>query len=130
MAGYSGTPLAKKLGIKAGTSVALIDPPDRMEEQLAPLPEGVRVHFDARNGARTALLFVRSRLDLTTGFEGAARCVDPKGHLWLAWPKKASGVITDVNETFVREYGLSQNWVDFKICAIDEVWSGLCFARR
>jgi hypothetical protein len=130
MAGYSGTPLAKKLGIKAASAVALIDAPDRMEEQLAPLPEGVRLRFDSGAGVRTALLFVRSRGELSAGFDGAASCVEAKGHLWIAWPKKASGVVTDVKEDFVREYGLARMWVDFKVCAIDEVWSGLCFARR
>lgn len=130
MAGYSGTPLAKKLGIKAGTGVALIEAPDGMEEQLAPLPEGVRLNFDASSEVRTALLFVRNRSALAAGFDGAAKCVAAKGHLWLAWPKKASGVATDVTEDIVRGYGLSQMWVDFKVCAIDEVWSGLCFARR
>lgn len=130
MAGYSGTPLAKKLGIKAGSGVALIDAPDRMEEQLAPLPEGVVVRFDGGSGVRTALLFARSRAELVSGFDRAAGCVEAKGHLWIAWPKKASGVATDLNGDFVREYGLARLWVDFKVCAIDEVWSGLCFARR
>ena len=130
MAGYSGTPLAKKLGIKAGTAVALMNAPDRMVEQLAPLPEGVNLRFGAGSGVRTALLFVRSRQELMLSFGGAAKCVEVNGHLWLAWPKKASGVATDRQEDFVREYGLAQSWVDFKVCAIDEVWSGLCFARR
>ena len=130
MAGYSGTPLAKKLGIKAGTGVALIGAPDGMAEQMAPLPEGVRLSFDESSGVRTALLFVRNRNALAAGFDGAAKCVEAKGHLWIAWPKKASRVATDVTEDVVREYGLCQMWVDFKVCAIDEVWSGLCFARR
>lgn len=130
MAGYSGTPLARKLGIKAGSGVALIHAPDGMPAQLAPLPEGVRLQSGPQAGVRTALLFLRSRAELASGFDGAARCVEPKGHLWLAWPKKSSGVATDLNGDAVREYGLSQNWVDFKVCAIDAVWSGLCFARR
>ena len=71
-----------------------------------------------------------SRGELVAGFDSAARCVELKGHSWIAWPKKASGVATDLKEDFVREYGLARMWVDFKICAIDDVWSGLCFARR
>ena len=130
MAGYSGTPLAKKLGIKADTAVALIDAPDRMEEQLAPLPERVGLRFDSGGSVRTALLFVRSRADLAAGFDGAAGCVEAKGHLWIAWPKKASGVATDVTEPLVRSFGLARGFVDYKICAIDATWSGLCFARR
>ncbi len=130
MAGYCGTPLAKKLGIRAGSAVALIDAPDGMAEQLAPWLEGVRLRSGGGAGARTVLLFVRSRLELAAGFDGAAGCVELKGHLWIAWPKKAPGVAADVNGDFVREYGLARMWVDFKVCAIDEVWSGLCFARR
>ncbi len=101
-----------------------------MEEQLAPLPEGVRLRFDSGGAVRTALLFVRSRSDVAAGFDGAASCVQAKGHLWIAWPKKTSGVATDLKDDFVREYGLARMWVDFKVRAIDEVWSGLCFARR
>lgn len=130
MAGYSGTPLAKKLGIKAGTRVALIGAPERMEESLAPLPEGVVIGLVPTPGARTVLLFVRSRAELAAGFDGASSCVETKGHLWIAWPKKASGVATDLKGDHVREWGLARMWVDFKVCAIDEVWSGLCFARR
>ena len=76
-----------------------------------------------KNGAR-------SGAELVAGFDGATGCVEPKGHLWIAWPKKASGVATNLREDFVREYGLSRRWVDFKVCAIDEMWPGLCFARR
>ena len=85
-----------------------------------------------RAGVRTAdvaVLFLRRRADLTRRFDAAARTVDEGGRLWLAWPKKTSGQAKDLSEPGVREAGLAAGWVDFKICAIDATWSGLCFAR-
>jgi len=130
MAGYSGTPLPKKLGIKAGSRVALLGAPDGYEETLGALPEGAQLSAQLRGNPDLAVLFVDSRAELDKRFTPLARAIAPGGSLWIAWPKKASGVPTDLAEPFVREYGLAANWVDFKICAIDQTWSGLRFARR
>ena len=129
MAGYSGTPLPKKLGIKASSTVAILGAPDGFEAKLDPLPEGARVHRQARTADRV-LFFVDSLATLHQRFGTASRMVRDGGGLWIMWPKKASGVKTDVAETAVREYGLAAGWVDYKICAVDETWSGLQFARR
>jgi len=88
----------------------------------------VRRH--ARGGPELALLFARSRADLERRFPAASRAVGEGGSLWIAWPKQASGVKTDLTQAVVRAHGLGEGWVDYKICAIDETWSGLCFARR
>jgi hypothetical protein len=130
-AGYSGTPLPKKLGIKAGSAVALIGAPRGFaEETLGPLPEGVAVRSGARSPFGVGLLFARSRADLVRLFPVAVRAMGEPGALWIVWPKKASGVATDLDGNAVREFGLSAGLVDYKIAAIDAVWSGLCFARR
>lgn len=130
MAGYSGTPLAKKLIIKESNTVALLDAPDGLEESLAPLPANVRLLDRLAPSSDVILLFCRSRLDLEARFRSASCALAPKGRLWLAWPKKTSRMHSDLTEPFVREYGLAQGFVDYKICAIDATWSGLCFARR
>lgn len=129
MAGYSGTPLPKKLGIKAGTVVALLGAPEGFEAKLEPLPEGVGVKRQARSANRV-LFFVDSVAALKKRFAAAARVVEDGGGLWVVWPKKASGRQTDLTETVVREFGLAAGWVDYKICAVDQTWSGLQFARR
>ncbi|QOY84930.1 hypothetical protein [Paludibaculum fermentans] len=130
MAGYSGTPLARKLIIRENDVVALIDAPDDIEEKLAPLPANVRFMTRLSVQAGVILLFCLSRHDLESQFHSAANALVKKGRLWLAWPKKSSGIQSDLTEPFVREYGLAQGFVDYKICAIDATWSGLCFARR
>jgi hypothetical protein len=129
MAGYSGTPLPKKLGIKPNTTVALLGAPPGFESKLEPLPEGVRVR--RRPGvADRVLLFVASAAALAERFDAAARNVEQGGGLWLIWPKKTSGIESDLGETQVRKFGLDAGWVDYKICAVDDTWSGLQFARR
>jgi hypothetical protein len=129
MAGYSGTPLPKKLGIKANTTVALIGAPTGFESKLDPLPEGVRVR--RRPGpADRVLLFVDTEAGLAEWFDVAAGSVEDGGALWLIWPKKTSGIARDLGEAQVRKFGLAAGWVDYKICAVDETWSGLQFARR
>jgi CheY-like chemotaxis protein len=131
MAGYSGTPLPKKLGIKAGSRVALLGAPDGFATRtLGPLPDGAVVRDDARSAFTVGLLFARSRSDLERRFGGAVKAMGDPGALWIVWPKKASGVATDLDERIVREYGLARGLVDYKIAAIDATWSGLCFARR
>lgn len=128
-AGYSGTPLPKKLGIREHYSFLLVNAPERFEVKLEPLPNGSELVDDPAS-ARVAVLFVFSEADLVRDFRPLAKALPEKVALWIAWPKKASGVKTDLNENVIREFGLGLGWVDYKICAIDETWSGLCFARR
>jgi hypothetical protein len=129
MAGYSGTPLPKKLGIKANTTVAMLGAPAKFEQKLEPLPEGVRIRRRAVVADRV-LLFVDSAERLARAFEEAAASVREGGGLWLIWPKKTSGRKSDLGEAPIRRFGLDAGWVDYKICAVDETWSGLQFARR
>ncbi len=130
LAGYSGTPLPKKLGIKPGLTVALLGAPADFARALGPLPEGVRLIDRARGEADLILLFTRSQADLGRRLAPAIRALRDGGGLWIAWPKRASGVSTDVSETVVRSVGLASGLVDYKIAAIDAIWSGLKFARR
>ena len=128
-AGYSGTPLPEKLGIRENYSVALVNAPSRFERKLEPLPVGAEIVAGAK-GANVALLFVASHADLIRDFRPVAKALPEKTALWIAWPKQASGISTDLKGNAVREFGLGEGWVDYKVCAIDETWSGLCFARR
>ena len=128
-AGYSGTPLPKKLGIREDYGVLLVNAPPRFERKIEPLPD--RASFvDNAASARVTVLFAPSQSELVRDFRPLAKAMPEKSALWIAWPKKASGVKTDLNENLVREVGLDAGWVDYKVCAIDETWSGLCFARR
>jgi hypothetical protein len=129
MAGYSGTPLPKKLGIRENSSVLLVNAPERFERKLEPMPSRAEFVEDARGG-NVAILFVTSQADLMRDFRPLAKALPAKVALWIAWPKKTSGVKTDLNENVIREVGLDAGWVDYKVCAIDETWSGLCFARK
>jgi len=129
MAGYSGTPLPRKLGIKEGSVVWLAGAPDGFEDKLQPMPS--RAELRRRPAASDrVLVFVRSNADLARRFDSVTAQVRDGGGLWIVWPKRASGIHTDVSETSVRAYGLERGWVDYKVCAVDETWSGLLFARR
>ncbi len=130
MEGYSGTPLPKKLGIKAASRVALLDAPKGFENTLGPLPQDVSLHRQARGRFQVVMLFVPSRQALPRRFPAAARAVAEGGRLWLVWPKKSSGRASDLGQNEVRAFGLERGFVDYKISAIDATWSGLCFARR
>ncbi len=130
-AGYSGTPLPKKLGIKAGADLLLLEAPEDFEETLGALPDDVTTHRDAAtDGADVILLFSVTRLELSQRFPNAAEAMREGGRLWLAWPKKASGLQQDLGDAEVRNHGLTHGLVDYKVCAIDQTWSGLCFSRR
>jgi len=129
LAGYSGTPLAKKLGVKPGSSVALVDAPEGFVTTLGELPEGVSFQRAAGAGAQVTLWFVQSLETFEKGIERMAE-VAGDGRLWVCWPKKASGIVTDVTQNHIRSTGLATGLVDFKIAAIDATWSGLCFTRR
>lgn len=128
--GYSGTPLARKLGIREGARVALLSAPDTFDAELAPLPDGVRVLRRLAPGLDVAVLFVTRRRVLERRFPDVARSITPVGGLWVAWPKRASNVATDLTEGVLREVGLPQGLVDNKVCAVTEVWSGLRFVWR
>ncbi len=128
MAGYSGTPLPKKLGIKPGCVVALLDAPDGFKEILGTLPDGVELRWTNRGRRDLTIWFVTARSQLERKIEGVAAAAG--SGLWIAWPKRASGVGSDVTENVVREVGLAAGLVDHKIAAIDRTWSGLRFARR
>jgi hypothetical protein len=130
VAGYSGTPLPKKLGIRPGARLGLIGAPDGFSATLGELPDGVRVLRTARGSLDVVVAFFVDRLALEKRFDSLARALDPAGGLWIAWPKRASGVTTDLNENVVREVGLAGGLVDNKVCAVDEVWSGLRFVYR
>jgi hypothetical protein len=130
MAGYSGTPLPKKLGIKAGARLALLAPPQGFVRTLGPLPDGVEVRTQARGRLDVIVFFATRRRELARRFPGMARAIGPAGVLWVAWPKKASGVATDLTFEPVQEIGLECGLVDNKVCAIDDTWSGLRFVHR
>jgi hypothetical protein len=129
-AGYSGTPLPKKLGIRPGARLGLIGAPDGFETTLGSLPDGVRVVSVARGPLDVIMGFFVERRALDRRFSVLARALDPAGGLWIVWPKRASGVATDLTENGVREVGLAAGLVDNKVCAVDEVWSGLRFVYR
>ena len=125
MAGYSGTPLPKKLGIKDGTRLALLASPKGFTRKLAPLPPGVEIRTQARGKLDVILFFATRRRELERRFPVMARALMPSGGLWVAWPKKASKVPTDITEDTVRDVVLPIGLVDVKVCAIDDTWSGL-----
>jgi hypothetical protein len=126
MAGYSGTPLAQKLGIKAGQRVGLLGAPPTFDTVLAEtLPPEVAVRTRASGPLEVIVAFHTRRADLERRTPSLVRALDVDGGLWIAWPKKASGLATDITEDTVREVFLPLGLVDNKVCAIDEVWSGL-----
>jgi hypothetical protein len=129
-AGYSGTPLPKKLGVKPGAGVALVGAPAGFERRLGAESLGAVVSRRGRRPADLVVWFVPSRRHLDQDLPRVAARLAPGGGLWIAWPKKASGVATDVTESLVRRAGIAAGLVDYKVCAIDTIWSGLKFARR
>lgn len=128
LAGYSGTPLPKKLGIKPGSVVGLLGAPPGFRTTLGELPAGAVLRQGAGGGPLT-LWFARSRREVESRVRRMAVEIGD-GALWIIWPKKASGVATDLTQQLVREVGLGAGLVDYKICAVDQTWSGLLFTRR
>ncbi len=124
-AGYSGTPLPKKLGIKDDHTVALLDEPAGMRQILIPLPDGVTFRTDLRARPDVAVAFFTRRSAFTKRIDALGRAIFPAASVWIAWPKKASGVETDITEDTVRDVALPKGLVDVKVCAIDDTWSGL-----
>jgi hypothetical protein len=130
MVGYSGTPLPRKLGIKEGSRVALLGAPEGFDHELAPLPGGVTVLRRLGPDIDVAVLFVTERRELERRFDAVATAVFPAGGFWVAWPKRASKVATDLTEDVLREVALPKGLVDNKVCAVTEVWSGLRLVWR
>lgn len=129
MAGYSETPLVKKLGIKTGFNIAFVNAPVDFFDELT-LPKEVRVNSRSKSPLDFVLLFVNRESDLKKEFAQYAPRLAPAGMIWVAWPKKSSGVKTDLSFTNVQAIGLATGLVDIKICAVNEVWSGLKFVIR
>jgi hypothetical protein len=129
MPGYSGTPLPKKLGIKAGFRVQLTNAPAEVRDELRHALAECHV-VKQGDALDFAMIFTQSCEELTREFTRMANLLTPAGMLWVSWPKKSSGVVTEVDENLVREIGLEAGLVDVKVCAVTEVWSGLKFVRR
>jgi hypothetical protein len=128
--GYSGTPLPRKLGISVGDRVAFRRPPEGFDRTLGELPRDVQVRGRVRGPLDVVVAFFTRRGELEGRFDALVRALEPDGGLWIAWPKRASGVPTDLTEDVVREVALPRGLVDNKVCAIDERWSGLRLVIR
>jgi hypothetical protein len=129
MAGYSGTPLAQKLGIKEGMKVALIGGPPGFPAAVAPMPDRARITHRA-GPAEIYIVFAERAASMEEGFRVAVEGIPPEGSIWLCWPKKASGIPTDITEQTLRDLFLPSGMVDNKVIAVDETWSGLRFVVR
>ncbi len=129
MAGYSGTPLVRKLGIREGMTVLVVDAPLRYDALVPDLPPGVTVRLEPGR-ADIAHVFVTRRAGLRERLRTLGECVRPAGAVWVSWPKKSAKLPTDVTEDVVREEALAAGLVDVKVCAVDETWSGLKLVYR
>jgi hypothetical protein len=130
VAGYSGTPLAKKLGIKAGTRLYAPTAPSHYLDLLDPLPDDVVVATKLSTTVDVAHLFVTLRVDLASHLRRCLKSLRDDAAIWVSWPKKASKVPTDITEGTIRDLALPMGLVDIKVCAVDEVWSGLKLVVR
>lgn len=127
--GYTGTPLVKKLGIKEGSVVALLGAPRGFESILVDLPDRAMLRRSSRGSRDLTIWFTKSRAELEKRMAGVASTLGKDG-LWIVWPKKSSGVVSDLTQATVRKVGLAYGLVDYKISSIDKTWSGLKFTRR
>jgi hypothetical protein len=130
MPGYSGTPLPKKLGIKNGFHICLVNAPADVRGELRGAMSACEVMRVPRGPLDFVMLFTKSHSELSREFSRLAKELSSAGMLWISWPKKTSGVATDLDENLIRDVGLSAGLVDVKVCAVTEVWSGLKFVRR
>jgi hypothetical protein len=129
--GYSGTPLPQKLGIKPGMSIAVLKAPPDIEAILGDLPEGVTVSHRLTGHRDLVLVFITRQVDLGSRLPGLINAIAPNGTIWVAWPKRASKIETDMTEDVIREIVLPASaLVDVKVCAIDQIWSGLKLVIR
>ena len=130
MPGYSGTPLPKKLGIKNGFRICLVNATAEVRTELREAMSACEVLSAPKGPLDFVMFFTKSRAELSREFSRLAKGLATAGMLWVSWPKKSSGVATDVDENVVREIGLAAGLVDVKVCAVTEIWSGLKFVRR
>lgn len=130
LAGYAGTPLPKKLGIKAGMRVAIIGRNESLSDELGKKPRDIVVRRTLRGHADLIIYFVKSKAELNARLTALKNAMTDGTGLWIAWPKKSAGVATDLSQTEIRRIGLASGMVDHKICAIDDTWSGLRFVLR
>jgi hypothetical protein len=130
MAGYSSTPLAKKLGFREGSRIGLVNAPKNFEKELGKLPHNAELVKRLTNSLDIILFFVLTERALLRDFARLAKKLTANGMIWIAWPKKSSGVSTDLSFDSVQRTGLNAGLVDVKICAIDDTWSGLKFVYR
>jgi len=129
-AGYSGTPLSKKLGIKSGSRVALLGAPADFRKLLAPLPDGVQLTTRIAKSTDIVHLFTASKADLAKTLLTCLKTLAPDAAIWVSWPKKSSKVPSDITEDTIRALALPMGLVDIKVCAVDETWSGLKLVLR
>lgn len=130
MAGYSGTPLARKLGIKEGTRLTALNPPQGYASWLKPLPPAATIDSALPRQPHAVHLFTTARRELDATLKRLRKTLDPAGMVWVSWPKKSSGVATDITEDVIREVALPLGFVDVKVCAVTDVWSGLKLVIR
>lgn len=131
MAGYSGTPLIKKLGVKPGHKLIVVSAPQEYESWLGPLPQdATEVSLRTKSGIHFIHLFVKDRKSLSRDFVKLKSRMAKDGMMWISWPKQSSGMKTDLDGNQVREYGLKNGLVDVKVCAVSDTWSGLKFVYR
>jgi hypothetical protein len=130
MAGYSGTPLARKLGIKEGSRIFLLNAPGNYLQLVAPLPAGVQVAPQITSHADIVHIFSTKKEELSKALRISLKKMRPDGMIWVSWPKKSSKVPTDITEDTIREVALPLGLVDIKVCAVDDVWSGLKLVIR
>jgi len=127
--GYSGTPLVQKLGIKPLCRAAFLNAPDDFARTLGPLPDSVKplTSIGKSKDLDFIIFFTKSRAQLEKTLAQLGKAIQPAGMIWVSWPKRSSGVATDLDENIIRDTGLALNLVDVKVCAIDAIWSGLKF---
>jgi hypothetical protein len=130
MVGYSGTPLVKKLGIKDGFTVYPINAPANYRALLKPLPPGVKFDSEPRASTNLVHVFATQRADLERDLKALRKKLDPGASIWVSWPKQASKVPTDITEGTIRDVALPLGFVDIKVCAVTDVWSGLKIVVR
>jgi hypothetical protein len=130
MPGYSGTPLARKLGIKEGSKVFVVNPPDSYRKWLEPLPPEVEFVSRLTNNPDIVHVFLDRKAELEKALVRFRAKIKPAGTLWISWPKKSAKVPTDINEDVIRALALPLGFVDVKVCAVDDVWSGLKLVIR
>jgi hypothetical protein len=130
MAGYSGTLLLKKLGIMPGYRMCVVQPPEPYFNWISPLPEKVTVSGSLKGEFDFIHIFTKDQRSFISNFNKAKDHLKKDGMQWVSWPKKSSKITTDLDENVIRDYGLTQGLVDVKVCAVDEIWSGLKFVVR